>query len=68
MTELPSSIRIPLLVAFFALTAAGCDGDQAQLWHYWIAPLLMLSAVLIVCIAMPAAYYFKVYRLKQRGR
>jgi hypothetical protein len=66
--KISSSIRIPLIVAFFAITAAGCDGDQAQLWHYWIAPVMMLSAVLVVCVVMPLAYYIKVYRLKQRGR
>ena len=68
MTKIPSAIRIPLVVAFFAVVAGGCDGDQAQLWHYWIAPLLMLSVVLVVCVVMPLAYYFKVYRLKHRGR
>jgi ABC-type Na+ efflux pump permease subunit len=68
VTKLPTSHRIPLIAAMLALVATGCDGDQAQLWHYWIAPVMMLSAVLVVCVLMPLAYYFKVYRLKQRGR
>lgn len=68
MTKIPTAIRLPLVVAFLAIVAGGCNGDQAQLWHYWIAPILMLSAVLVVCVVMPVAYYFKVYRLKHRGR
>ena len=68
MTKLPSSSRIPLLAALVALVAAGCSKDAAQPWHYWIAPLLVFSALFVVLVVMPAAYYFKVYRLKQRGR
>ena len=68
MTKLSSSIRLPLVVALLALTAAGCSKDAAQPWHYWIAPLLVLSALAIVFVVMPLAYYFKVYRLKHRGR
>jgi hypothetical protein len=68
VTKLPSSFRIPLVAALCALVAAGCSKDPAQPWHYWIAPVLVLSAVFVVVVAMPAAYYFKVWRLKQRGR
>ena len=68
MTKLPMSSRIPLLAALVALVAAGCSKDAAQPWHYWIAPLLVFSALFVVLVVMPAAYYFKVYRLKQRGR
>ena len=68
MTKLPSSFRVPLVVALLALTAAGCSKDAAQPWHYWIAPGLVLSALAIVFIVMPVTYYFKVYRLKHRGR
>ena len=68
MTKLPSSSRIPLVAALLALLAAGCSKDAAQPWHYWIAPLLVFSALFVVLVVMPAAYYFKVYRLKQRGR
>ena len=68
MTKLPSSFRLPLVSVLLALVAAGCSKDAAQPWHYWIAPVLVLSALFVVLVAMPAAYYFKVYRLKQRGR
>ena len=68
MTKLASSTRIPLVAALVALIAAGCSKDAAQPWHYWIAPLLVFSALFVVLVVMPAAYYFKVYRLKQRGR
>jgi hypothetical protein len=68
VTKLSSTIRLPLVVAVLALTAAGCNKDAAQPWHYWIAPVLVLSALAIVFVVMPVAYYFKVYRLKHRGR
>jgi hypothetical protein len=68
VTKMPSSVRIPLVAAVIALVAAGCNKDAAQPWHYWIAPVLVLSALFIVFVVMPAAYYFKVYRLKHRGR
>jgi NADH:ubiquinone oxidoreductase subunit H len=68
VTKLTSSIRLPLVVAFLAVTAAGCSKDAAQPWHYWIAPLLVFSALFIVLVVMPLGYYLKVYRLKQRGR
>lgn len=68
MTKLPSSVRIPLVAAVVALLAAGCSKDPAQPWHYWIAPLLVFSALFVVFVVMPVMYYFKVYRLKQRGR
>ena len=68
VTKLPSSFRIPLVAALLALVAAGCSKDAAQPWHYWIAPLLVFSALFVVFVVMPLGYYFKVYRLKQRGR
>jgi len=68
VTKLSSSSRIPILAALVALVAAGCSKDAAQPWHYWIAPLLVLSALFVVFVVMPLGYYLKVYRLKQRGR
>jgi NADH:ubiquinone oxidoreductase subunit H len=68
VTKLQASHRIPLVAALLALVAAGCSKDAAQPWHYWIAPLLVLSALFIVFVAMPLGYYIKVYRLKHRGR
>jgi hypothetical protein len=36
-------------------------------WHYWIAPILALSAFLIV-IALLVGYYVRVLGPKYRGR
>ncbi len=68
MTKLPSSFRIPLVAALVALVASGCSKDAAQPWHYWLSIVLFGSALLIALVVMPLGYYFKVYRLKQRGR
>ena len=56
-----------LLVSLLVLTA-GCGKDAALPWHFWIAPVLALSALGLVCLAMPVTYYLKVWRLKHRGR
>ena len=63
-----SKLTRTLLLAFVALVATGCSKDAAQPWHYWIAPLLFLSALGVVFIALPLGYYLKVWRLKHRGR
>jgi hypothetical protein len=66
--KLPSSIRNVLLVAFLVVFAAGCGKDAAQPWHYWIAFALFAGGLFIAFVAMPLGYYFKVWRLKHRGR
>jgi hypothetical protein len=66
--KLPSSIRNLSLVAFLAVFAAGCDGNAAQPWHYWIAFAIFGGALFVVLVAMPLGYYVKVWRLKHRGR
>lgn len=63
----PKALR-PLLLVLLAVGAAGCGGDEALQWHYWIAPVLMASALFIVFVALPLGYYLKVWRLKHRGR
>ncbi len=63
-----SKLTGTLLLAFVALVTAGCSKDAAQPWHYWIAPVIFLSALGIVFIALPLGYYVKVWRLKHRGR
>lgn len=68
MSKLNLSIRHFALLATLTVVAAGCGKDEALPWHYWIAPVLMLSALGLVLLAMPAAYYLKVWRLKHRGR
>ena len=57
-----------LLLTLLVLVSAGCDGDTALPWHYWIAPVLFLSILGIVFVALPLGYYLKVWRLKHRGR
>ena len=66
--KLPSSIRTVVAAVVLAVVATGCDGDPAQLWHYWLAPLLVFTALFVVLVLMPLGYYFKVWRLKHRGR
>lgn len=68
MPKLISPLRTIALFAVFMVVAAGCGDDAAQPWHYWLAPVLMLSAVGLVFFGMPLAYYLKVWRLKHRGR
>jgi hypothetical protein len=64
----PPKVLRPLLLVLLAVTAAGCGGDEALPWHYWIAPVLILSALFVVFVALPLGYYMKVWRLKHRGR
>lgn len=68
MTKLIPSIRTTVLVAFLGVFAAGCEGNAAQPWHYWIAFALIIGALLFVLVGMPLNYYRKVWRLKHRGR
>jgi hypothetical protein len=66
--KLNPSLRTVLATAFLAVFAAGCDGRAAQPWHYWIPFALAATVLFIVFVAFPLGYYFKVYRLKHRGR
>ena len=68
MSKLTAPLRNLALLAALVLVAAGCDKDAAQPWHYWLAPVLALSAIGLVLVGMPLAYYLKVWRLKHRGR
>lgn len=68
MPKLILPLRNLALLASVMVLTTGCDGDQALPWHFWIAPVLMLSALGLVLFAMPLAYYLKVWRLKHRGR
>jgi hypothetical protein len=66
--KLPTSLRTVLLTAFIAVFAAGCDGNAAEPWHFWLAIALFGGALFLVLLALPISYYLKVYRLKHRGR
>ena len=68
MLKLTSPLRNLALVAVLMVVASGCDKDTAQPWHYWLAPVMVLSALGLVFIGMPLGYYLKVWRLKHRGR
>ena len=68
MLKLTSPLRNVVLVAVLMVVTAGCDNDAALPWHYWLAPVMVLSALGLVFIGMPLGYYFKVWRLKHRGR
>ena len=45
MLKLTSPLRNGVLVAVLMVVVAGCDNDPAQPWHYWLAPLMVLSAL-----------------------
>jgi hypothetical protein len=51
-----------------ALAGTGATVADAQPWHYWIAPVLFLSALGVVFVALPLGYYVKVWRLKHPRR
>ena len=68
MLKLTSPLRNLALVAVLMVAIAGCENDPAQPWHYWLAPVMVLSALGLIFVGMPLAYYLKVWRLKHRGR
>ena len=67
MTKL-STIRTSALLAALMVLATGCGKDAALPWHFWLAPMFLFIALFMVFFAGPLAYYFKVWRLKHRGR
>jgi hypothetical protein len=61
---------ILLASVFVVLTAAPAFAQnpeishhKTRLWHYWIAPVLLISGVLIV-LALSFGYYWRVVRGK----
>ena len=42
--------------------------EKVQPWHFWIAPAMVTTAIVIVIGMLPVRYYFKVWRLKHFGR
>lgn len=67
------SLRISIIsIAAFLIAAAPAGAStvilaEAKPWHYWIAPALFLSFLGIAAL-LGVSYYFKVIRLKTRGR
>ena len=51
-----------------ATAGTGATVADAQPWHYWIAFVLLASALGIALIALPVGYYKRVYRLKHPKR
>ena len=68
VSKLTSPLRNLALLASLVLLTAGCGKDSALPWHFWIAPVLAISAVGLLFFGMPLTYYLKVWRLKHRGR
>ena len=68
MLKLISPLRNLAFVAVLMVAVAGCENDPSQPWHYWLAPVMVLSALGLIFVGMPLAYYLKVWRLKHRGR
>ncbi len=67
------SLQISIISITALLLAAAPAGasplalGEAMPWHYWIAPVLFLSFLGIAAL-LGVSYYFKVIRLKTRGR
>jgi len=51
-----------------ASASTGATVADAQPWHYWIAFVLLFSAVMIALVVLPLGYYKRVYRLKHPKR
>ncbi len=58
------ALAVVVATATPALASTGATVADAQPWHYWIAFVLLASALGIVLIALPVGYYMRVYRLK----
>jgi hypothetical protein len=59
---LGSAVGTVIYYAFFRKHQAALP------WHYWIAPALGFAVIVVVFAVLPFSYYFKVWRLKHRGR
>ena len=47
-----------------ASTTSGATLADAKPWHYWIAFVILFSALVTVLVMLPVQYYKRVYRLK----
>jgi thiosulfate reductase cytochrome b subunit len=57
-----------MVTASPAVASTGVTLADAKPWHYWIAFVLLMSALGVVFIALPLGYYLRVYRLKHPRR
>jgi hypothetical protein len=49
-------------------STGGATLADAKPWHYWIAFVILFSAVMTVLVMLPLQYYKRVYRLKHPKR
>ena len=62
------ALSVVLVTASPAVASTGATFADAKPWHYWIAYVLVFSALATVLIALPIGYYLRVYRLKHPRR
>ena len=62
------ALSVLLVTASPAVASTGATLADAKPWHYWIAYVLVFSALATVIIALPIGYYKRVYRLKHPKR
>jgi hypothetical protein len=62
------AVAVLLVAASPAGASTGATLAEAQPWHYWIAFVLLMSALGILFIALPVGYYLRVWRLKHPKR
>lgn len=58
------ALTLLVVTATPAVASTGATLGEAKPWHYWIAYVMVASALGIVLIALPVGYYLRVYRLK----
>jgi thiosulfate reductase cytochrome b subunit len=58
------ALTLLLVTAPPAVASTGTTLADAKPWHYWIAYVMVASALGIVLIALPVGYYLRVWRLK----
>jgi thiosulfate reductase cytochrome b subunit len=62
------ALTLLVITASPAVASSGATLAVAKPWHYWIAYVLVASALGIVLIGLPIGYYLRVYRLKHPRR
>lgn len=61
-------LTVLMVAAAPAGASTGSVLAEAKPWHYWIAYVLLMSALGVVLIALPVGYYLRVWRLKHPRR
>jgi hypothetical protein len=63
-----TALTVLVVTASPALASTGVTLGEAKPWHYWIAWVILISALGVLLIALPLGYYLRVYRLKHPRR